>query len=308
MLILLFLIAAILLAGGYYAYRLSCFSPKEGREKEPFFEGSIYTPFHGDMKVLYNRLMSRPCETVTVTSHDGLTLTGYYFHTRDNAPVDICFHGYRSTWKTDFCGGSDISYQMGHNLLLVDQRAHGKSEGNTITFGLLERLDLVQWVNYITNRFGSDTPIFLYGVSMGGGTVLMAPQDQLPANVKGIVADCPFSNALDIICHVGKDKPVPNWLIKPFALVGAAVFGGFSLCKTNARQELSKAKIPVLILHGETDTLVPPEMSDLVSCNPKYITRYTFPGAEHAVSFLMDQPRYRKIVTEFVEKALCKSE
>ena len=308
MLILLFLIAVVLLAGGYYAYRLSCFSPKEDREKEPFFEGSIYTPFHADMKLLYNRLMARNYETVTVKSHDGLTLTGYYFHTRDNAPVDICFHGYRSTWRTDFCGGSDISYQMGHNLLLVDQRAHGKSQGNTITFGLLERLDLVQWVNYITDRFGTSTPIFLYGVSMGGATVLMAPQDQLPANVKGIVADCPFSNALDIICHVGKDKPVPNWLIKPFALVGAAVFGGFSLCKTNARQELSKVKIPVLILHGETDTLVPPEMSDLVSCNPKYITRYTFPGAEHAVSFLMDQPRYRKIVTEFVEKALCKSE
>lgn len=304
MVVILLAVAAVFLGGAYYAYRISFFSPTEGREKEPFFEGSIYTPHHAVMKQLYAQLMQRRCEIVTVQSRDGLTLTGYYFHIRDNAPVDICFHGYRSTWKTDFCGGSDLSYQMGHNLLLIDERAHGKSQGKNITFGLLERLDLVQWVNYITNRFGSDTPIFLYGVSMGGATVLMAPQEQLPANVKGIIADCPFANALEIISHVGKEKPVPRWLIKPFALLGAALFGGFRLNKTDARKELAKAKIPVLIIHGEADTLVPPEMSDLVSRNPKYITRHTFPGAEHAVSYLVDTERYSAIIKEFVKSCL----
>ena len=301
---ILIALAALFLGGALYAYRISFYSPQEGREREPFFEGSIYTPHHSIMKQLYTHLMSRECEIVTIRSHDGLILSGRYYHEQDGAPVDICFHGYRSTWKTDFSGGSNLSYQMGHNLLLIDERSHGKSQGNTITFGLLERLDVVQWVNYITKRFGIDTPIFLYGVSMGGATVLMAPQEQLPSNVKGIIADCPFANALEIISHVGKEKPVPSWLIKPFALLGATLFGGFRLNKTDARKELSKAKIPVLIIHGEADTLVPPEMSDLVSCSPKYITRHTFPGAEHAVSYLVDTDRYSAIIKEFVENCL----
>ena len=304
MAVILLVVAAVFLGGAYYAYRLSLYSPKENREREPFFEGSIYTPYHGIMKQLYDQLMERPCEIVTVSSQDGLLLSGRYYHEQDGAPVDICFHGYRSTWKTDFCGGSKLSRDMGHNLLLIDQRGHGKSQGSTITFGLKERLDLVQWVNYITERFGSDTPIFLYGISMGGATVLMAPQEQLPANVRGIIADCPFANALEIICHVGKEKPVPRWLIKPFALLGALLFGGVRLNQTDARRELSKATIPVLIIHGEADTLVPPEMSDLASCNPEFITRHTFPGAGHGASYLLDPERYRSIVTEFVENCL----
>lgn len=297
-------VAAIFLGGAFYAYRISFYSSTEGREREPFFEGSIYTPYHSIMKQLYAQLMQRQCEIVTVQSHDGLTLSGRYYHVKDGAPVDICFHGYRSTWKTDFSGGSDLSHQMGHNLLLIDQRAHGKSQGSTITFGLLERLDLVQWVNYITERLGADTPIFLYGISMGGATVLMAPQEQLPANVRGIISDCPYTNALEIICHVGKEKPVPHWLIKPFAVLGALLFGRFNLTVTDARKELNKAKIPVLIIHGEADTLVPPEMSDLVSCNPRFITRHTFPGAGHGASYLVDPDRYRQIVTDFVESCL----
>ena len=82
------------------------------------------------------------------------------------------------------------------------------------------------------------------------------------------------------------------------------VFGRFNVLETDARAEIAKAKIPVLIIHGEADGFVPAEMSDLVSCNPEYITRHTFPGADHGISYLVDPVRYRQIVMEFVETAL----
>ena len=302
--IFLLILLALLLGGAFYAYRISFFSPKAGRDKRPSTSSPTYDPFRPEMKRLYAFLMSRECEIVTVRSRDGLILSGRYYHVQDHAPVDICFHGYRSSWMTDFSGGSELSYLMGHNLLLVDQRAHGKSQGSTISFGLQERWDLVQWVRYITDRFGSDTPIFLYGISMGGATVLMAPQDQLGPNVRGIIADCPYANALEIILHVARSMPVPPWLTRPFVILGAYVFGRFNLQKTDARRELSRAHIPVMIIHGEADSFVPTAMSDLVSCNPKYITRHTFPGAEHGISYLVDPVRYKAIVTEFVDKAL----
>ena len=304
MVIALLIAAAVLLGGAYYAYRISFFSPKKGRDKRPSTSSPTYDPYRPEMKRLYEQLMQRECEIVTVRSHDGLTLSGRYYHVEDGAPLDICFHGYRSSWMTDFSGGSELSRQMGHNLLLIDQRAHGKSQGSTITFGLLERQDLLAWVKWANSRFGCEPPIFLYGISMGGATVLMAPQEQLPGNVKGIIADCPYANAMEIILHVAKSMPIPLWLTKPFVILGARIFGRFDIRETDARKELPHAKIPVLIIHGEADGFVPAEMSDLASCNPQYITRHTFPGADHGISYLVDPQRYRKIVMEFVDQAM----
>ena len=218
--------------------------------------------------------------------------------------MDIGFHGYRSSALTDFAGGSELSFSMGHNLLLIDERAHGRSEGRTITFGIQERWDADSWVRYAVERFGADTEIILYGVSMGAATVLMAAGLDLPENVKGIIADCPYSSPKDIIRKVAKDMHMPDRLSWPFVKIGGRVYGGFDVDETDAARAVKQAKVPILIIHGDSDSFVPCEMSDIVSENPALITRCTFPGADHGFSYLVDTPRYRKIVTEFMEKVL----
>lgn len=301
-----FLILVLLFLGGaYYAYRVAFFSPKKDREKIPSTSSPVYDPYRPEMKRLFHQLKNRSCEYVTVRSHDGLILSGRYYHIQDGAPLDIGFHGYRSSPLTDFSGGSDLSFQLGHNLLLVDQRAHGKSQGNTITFGIQERRDLLSWVEYALRRFGKEQKIVLYGISMGGATVLMASSMDLPENVKGIIADCPYSNALDIILHVGKTMPIPQWLMKPFVILGARIFGGFDISETDAQKAVQKATVPILVIHGESDTFVPPEMSAvLVKANPGKVQRRTISGADHGISFLVNTQEYCRIVTEFMEKVL----
>ena len=302
LLILLLLATGILLGGSYYAYRIAFYSPMKGRDQIPSTSGHQYDPYRPEMARIYKQLTERPCEFVTATSYDGLILSGRYYHVKDGAPLDIGFHGYRSSPMTDFSGGSELTFQMEHNLLLVDQRAHGKSQGRTISFGILERQDLLTWVNYAIERFGNDINILLYGISMGGATVLMASELELPDNVKGIIADCPYSSPLDIILHVGRDMPIPQWLIRPFAIWGAKIFGGFDLNETTADKSAANAKVPILILHGESDNYVPCEMSDIVLANANLIQRHTFPGADHGISYLVDKDRYRNLVSEFVNK------
>ena len=304
LLVLLCLVAAVLLGGAYYAYRIAFFSPKNDRDRIPSTSGHQYDPYREEMARIYHQLNDRPCEFVTITSHDGLKLSGRYYHVKDGAPLDIGFHGYRSSCLTDFSGGSELSFQLGHNVLLVDQRAHGKSEGRTIAFGIQERQDLLKWVEYAVDRFGDGVKIILYGVSMGGATVLLASELDLPKNVKGIIADCPYSAPIDIILHVGKKMSLPSWLIRPFAILGAKIFGGFDLTETDAKKAVKNAMVPILIIHGEADGFVPHEMSDIVEQNPTLVTRHTFPGADHGISYLVDTPRYRKLVTEFMEKVL----
>lgn len=302
--VFLCLLAGICLGGAYYAYRIAFYSPVKGRDQFTPVTGEQYDPYRAEMRRIYHQLKNRPCEFVTVTSHDGLTLSGRYYHVRDGAPLDICFHGYRSCALKDFSGGSELSFQMDHNVLLVDQRAHGKSEGRTIAFGIQERQDLLKWVEYAVSRFGAEVKILLYGVSMGGATVLLASELDLPENVKGIVADCPYAAPIEIILHVGKKMPIPSWLIRPFAIWGAKIFGGFDLTETDARKAVKQTSVPILIIHGEADGFVPHEMSDIVQSNPAMITRYTIPGADHGISYLVDTVKYRDIVTAFVNKVI----
>ena len=304
LLIFLCLLLLIALGGGYYAYRVAFYSPKKDRDKISAFSSHKYDPYRKEINRIFCQLSDRPCEDVTTQSFDGLNLMGRYYHVRDGAPLDIGFHGYRSSALTDFAGGSELSFAMGHNLLLIDERAHGKSGGRTIAFGIQERLDAASWVNYAVNRFGADTKILLYGVSMGAATVLMASELDLPENVKGIIADCPYSSPKAIIRKVAKDMHLPDWLAWPFVKIGAKIYGGFDIDETDAARAVKNAHVPILIIHGEDDGFVPCEMSDIVSDNPKLVTRYTFPGADHGFSYLVDTPRYRKIVTEFVEKVL----
>lgn len=303
--IFLILVLLVILGGSWYSYRIAFFSPVEGRDDIPQTNGSQYDPFRIRMRQMYHNLADRPCEFVTIQSHDGLTLSARYYHVADEAPLAICFHGYKSHALTDFSGGCELSFDLGHNILLVDQRSHGKSDGKTITYGILERHDLLQWVNYAVNRFGKDIRILLYGISMGGATVLMASELPLPENVKGIIADCPYAVAEDIILHVGAKLHYPPSLIRPFLHVGARIFGNFCLNETDAAKAVRNANIPILIIHGESDNFVPPEMSEKIYlANPSLVSRFTIPGADHGISYLVDTPRYRHFVEDFLGNVL----
>ena len=302
--VLAILALAVIFGGGYYAYREAFYHSYKDRQKPPSIAGHQYDPYREELKRLFWQLQGRPCEFVSIQSHDGLTLSGRYYHVRDGAPVDIAFHGYRSSPMTDFAGGSEMSLDMGHNLILVDQRAHGKSEGRTIGFGIQERRDCLRWVEYVVERFGSDVQIMLYGISMGAATVLMASGLDLPEQVRGIVADCPYSSVKDIICRVGEKKGLPAWLTWPLVRIGAKVYGGFDIAETDAVEAVKAAKVPILIIHGEGDNFVPCEMSDLAQHNPDLVTRVTFPGADHGISYLTDPGRYRQVVSDFVYTCL----
>ncbi len=289
---------AVIFAGGYYAYHTAFFS--SGRARDDRHSDRDNGSLGSEVGQWIRQLRDRPCEPVSIRSFDGLELFGRYYPLHDGAPLFIGFHGYHSSSFVDFSGGSQLIDQLGCNLLLVDQRAHGKSGGHTITFGIKERWDVVEWVRYALERFGPETKIILMGVSMGAATVLMASDLDLPDNVRGIIADCPYSSPKAIIRKVAKQRGIPDGLAWPFVKIGAKVYGGFDIDETDAARAVKAAQTPILILHGEADGFVPCEMSDLTAENPARVTRHTFPNADHGLSFLTDSNRYRQLVTEFV--------
>jgi len=286
----------------YITYRMAFYaSPKKRGEVLTLPQDADYPPaVNAYFKDLQDDMAARPYETVCIHSFDGLKLYGRYYHFYDNAPIELQFHGYRGSALRDYCGGNRLSREAGHNALVVDQRSQGKSEGHTICFGLKERYDCQNWVRYIAERFGKDTPILLTGVSMGAATVLMASEMELAGNIVGIIADSPFASPESIIGKVSADMKIPPALSMPFIRLGAKLFGNLNLRESSALEAVKHAKYPVLIVHGEADSFVPCTMSRAIY--ESYAAEKTleiFPGAPHGVSMLYDPERYKTIIRDF---------
>lgn len=313
-----------------YAYNIAFKAPKRRNFRDytlPTEEQ--YVPHHTTMKRCMDRLIEIPYEEITVTSFDGLKLFGRYYDAspegiscecsadsttdtcnimhstnQTSAPIHILFHGYKSNPYMDGCGGSGLVTELGHRFIVVDQRSHGESEGNTITFGINERRDCLTWVNYCIGKFGMDTPIILWGLSMGAATVLMASDLNLPANVKGIIADSPFSAPCEIIKKVCKDMHYPPTLLYPFVKLGATLYGHFDLEECSAYQSLANTKTPILLFHGDDDRFVPHEMSVTLSKLSPMVTFVSIPKAGHGLCYMTEAQTYHDSAIKFIESVL----
>ena len=265
--------------------------------------GKEYEPYHSLLLKWMDERKAMPYTEITVKSFDGLTLSGKYYETKKGAPIELMFHGYRGSAERDLCGGIQRCFALGRNVLIVDQRAHGKSGGNVITFGLKESRDVLSWVNEINSRFGTDSKIILCGISMGAATVMMATEFDLPKNVIGALADCGYTSAKEIICRVIENMRLPQKILYPFVRLGAIIFGGFDPDKASAEKALKDCKIPIIFIHGENDNFVPCNMSErnyaAVSSKKRIMT---VKGAGHGAAFLVEPERYLETLKDFYDE------
>ncbi|MGN1019752.1 MAG: alpha/beta hydrolase [Aristaeellaceae bacterium] len=300
------IVLMMVLALAWLLYRIA-FATGCAERGEPVIPSApCYAPMHDRMAEDTEQLTAQPFEPVSILAPDGTTLCGRYYHQREGAPLLIFFHGWRGHTLRDGCIGYQLGRELGMNVLLADQRGHGRSGGQCTTMGVKERDDCAAWARWASQRWpGAD--LALMGVSMGGATVLMAADRDLPAAVKAIVADCGFTSPREILCHCIPTM-LPHAPVRPcYALgrLGARLFGGFDPNRGDAREALAVCKVPVLFLHGEADDFVPCGMSrqNCAACAaPGQLA--TFPGAPHAASYYTDPERYSREVAAFLGKYL----
>ena len=189
---------------------------------------------------------------------------------------------------------------MGRSAMLIDQRAHGRSEGSVISFGVNESRDCRLWVDFAISHFGESVKLILTGVSMGAATVIMAASEPLPKNVVSVLADCGYSSARKIICKIIAEMHLPPKIVYPFVWLGARIFGGFELEDAAPVSAAKNIKIPIIFIHGDEDSFVPYEMSreNFDECiAPKKLT--LIKGAQHGSAYAHDKEAYIKALTDF---------
>ena len=272
-------------------------------EEFPLPKGAVYEPYHDQMRQWMRELRAMPYTPVEIKSYDGLLLRGKYYECNKNAPIEILFHGYKSTAERDLCGGVARCFSLGRNALLVDQRACGDSEGRVTTFGVKESLDCLSWVDFVVNNIDKDSKIYITGISMGAATVMTAASMPLPKNVIGVLADCGFTSAQDIIKKVMKDMRMPPDLLYPFARLGAIIFGGFDPDKRTPLKSMKKCKLPIIFYHGDVDAYVPCYMSEenYNACASEKKRLVITKGAGHGLCFIVDTEGYFRELNDFFE-------
>ena len=287
--------------GSAYFYRRTMKRNRVKMERTMKMAGTDWNQYKDFMKERKNYMMAQPHEDVWITSEDGLKLHGTWFPREDETKVVICFHGYTSQGMNDYIGLSGYYLKRGYSMLLVDERAHGQSEGEYIGFGCLDRKDALGWIGWVLKECGESVQILLHGTSMGGSTVLMASGLELPPQVKGIVSDCAFTSPKYVFTHVLHTM----YHLPAFPMIQIAdrvnkEKAGYGLDECNAAREVQKATVPILFIHGEADTFVPCRMCKEIYENcvsPKQIL--TIPGAAHAESYYKDTAAYEQALDTF---------
>lgn len=303
---LFFSVLLMLVFSGGYLFWASCVRRKEiPWLVEEEIKKTSYGKYYEYIVAADKWLRDHKTEDLEIISYDGLKLFGTWVPVENAKGTILLAHGYRSAKFVDFGIALEYYHSLGLNILLPDQRSHGKSQGKYITFGVKECRDMLQWIRFHNSQFGN-YQIILSGLSMGASTVLYLADQDLPNNVKGIIADCGFTSPKAIISHVFKNVThMPAVLSVWFADIFARVFAGFSFSEKDSRVALSNARIPVLIVHGKDDHFVPCWMSEqgYAACTgPKHLLLVD--GAGHGVSFIVDTERYKSMIVAFLKTNL----
>ena len=254
-----------------------------------------------------NWLEQTPRETLEIKAKDDITLraTAYYNKTENQENHDwvIVAHGYRSkpSWVASI--GMHFYKEKGYNVLIPSMRATEESEGKYIGMGWLDKDDIIGWINKIIEK-DKDAKIILHGSSMGAATVLMASGENLPSNVKAIIADSSYTSVWDIF----KSELKARFNLPPFPLmqmfrVIAKIQAKYDIKEASVINQVKKSKVPILLIHGDADDFVPVIMeSQIYESLPGEKDQLIVHGAGHTQSRYREPEAYYKKVFEFVDK------
>ncbi len=246
--------------------------------------------------------LSLPKEYITLISHDGLKLKGEFIDNNSDKTM-IFVHGITVSriWSIKYI---KMFYNRGWNILLYDQRRHGKSEGSFSTYGYYEKLDLDLWVNFVVEKKGKDSIIGIHGESMGAATALQYISINKYADF--IIEDCGFSSLKELLMRKVKSTSIFLYPFYYFASLKAKLRAKFTFSSIKPIDIVEESKIPIMFIHGDKDDFVPWDMSVRMYETKKYGEKslYIAKGAAHARAIEVDPETYEKEIFKFVDEVI----
>lgn len=247
--------------------------------------------------------------SLSIESDNNLALKARYITQEEKSHTTVIVaHGYMG-FGEQMGEYAELFYNMGYDVLIPDDRAHGESEGEYIGFGWLDRLDYVKWINEIIQLKGESENIILFGVSMGASTVMMTSGENLPSQVKLVIADCGYTSVQDELSYQLKEMfNLPSFPLIPLTSAYTKIRAGYSFKEASAVEQLKKNELPLLLIHGDKDDFVPTKFVYPLyeaTKGPKELV--IFEGANHGMSIIVDKELYTTSIEAFISTYLPES-
>lgn len=287
---------AISLGVSYYFFHVA-----QVREEKSFINHRPKTranPLYDDEKQ-FDHLKK---ETVWM-ANQGLKQDAWYVPAaRETNKTVIVVHGFNNS-KKDMKAYAWMFHELGYNVLMPDNIAHGKSRGQIIGYGWNDRLNIIKWAQLLVDK-NAASQITLFGVSMGGAAVMMASgESNLPKQVVNIIEDCGYSSVWEELKYQAKAMySLPAFPILYEVSSISKVRAGFSYGQASSIEQLKKNKLPILFIHGDKDDFVPTKMVyDNFKASRGAKELYIAKGAQHAKSMESNPETYQKKISTFLK-------
>ena len=244
-------------------------------------------------------------EKKEIVSHDGLTLRALQYTADPTSHrYALVIHGYTSNKEAMQTEARHFS-ELGYTVITPDNRAHGESDGSYIGMGWLDRKDLLLWIDQVVKQ-DPDAEIVLYGVSMGGATVMMTAGEALPSNVKAIIEDCGYTSVYEMFKNqLDYRFGLPEFPFLATADIMTGIRAGYHFKEASAVKQLEKATVPMMFIHGSNDTYVPTKMVyQVYEACPTEKELLVIEGAAHEASADVDPQLYWDSIAAFLGRFL----
>ena len=238
----------------------------------------------------------------TITAYDGVKLGARIIRQKESTGrVAICCHGYGATLSSTQVQAK-MFYDRGFDVYMLAMRGH-KGSGGKVGMAWIDRFDLARWIDRVIEDYGDSVQIALFGVSMGGSTVISyAGMDPKP-QIKCVIDDCGFSSQYDEYMACLKAAGLPKCAIHLFA-PGVKLVHGYSIYDADITKLAAAMTLPALFFHGAEDSFVPFALGEKLfnACASPEKSFVAVEGAEHSLAYMTDKEKYIAAFTEFIDK------
>ena len=244
------------------------------------------------------RLGPRPSNStgVTLLARDRTALQAWWFQPRQsNGNCVLVLHGIADS-RVGAAGFAPMFLDAGYSVLTPDSRAHGASGGEFVTYGLLEKYDVLDWAAWMKNQ--GCRQLYALGESLGAAVLIQSAAVQ-PV-FSAIVAECAYADLLDagadrMSRFAGVPRPLARMMVDA-AMLYAHWADGLDLRAVSPLHDIARAPTPILLIHGLNDRRTPPSDSvRLERANPRN-SLWLVPGASHTGAYAAAPTEFRRRV------------
>jgi len=308
LLVICFVVGGLLLYAGNYLVEYAI-RPTDNYGKDYAVAYAKVYNHYPEMEAWHDSLVAHGnWRDTTLVNSEGMALHGIIIE-HDTMPdgAMMMIHGYCDDapvmMRYAYC-----DYEMqGRNVLLPERRNCGLSEGDHITFGWDDHIDMHLWVEMMHNLW-PELPIAIHGLSMGAATTMMMSGDEWPdsLNVEGFIEDCGYSSTWEQLTfnfeqEYGED--IPSSPILNTASLVNYMRHGWWFSNGDAIGQVAKSIKPMLFIHGDADDFVPTKMAYAVfdAKVNGYKELWITPGSKHAKSIHDHWDEYCERIKNFLK-------